>query len=173
VLSLIEPSTAWQSAWLAAHDEWGPGWHEDGFGLSERDEVRSAAGFAEWVSRLRAQQSEPGALQKPRLACQYRWIVEDGRVLGGIALRHGTDASLNRIGHVGYGIRPSARRRGVAAWALIAMVTEAGQFGLSRVLVVCAAGNAASAATAERAGGVLEGIERNRNGAFRRYWIDV
>src|SRR3954447_4029356 len=44
-----------------------------------------------------------------------RWIVEDGRVLGGIALRHIFD---DDIGHIRYGVRPSARRRGLAGWAL-------------------------------------------------------
>ncbi|MEC3973871.1 hypothetical protein [Amycolatopsis sp. H20-H5] len=47
------------------------------------------------------------------MRCTYRWIVEGDRVLGGIALRHGFDDFVPRLGHVGYGIRPSARRRGL------------------------------------------------------------
>ena len=41
-----------------------------------------------------------------------RWIVEHGRVLGGIVLRHIPD---EEIGQIGYGVRPSARRRGLAS----------------------------------------------------------
>ncbi|MFD4350913.1 GNAT family N-acetyltransferase [Nocardia sp. NPDC058518] len=71
--------------------------------------------------------------------CSYRWIVEGDRVLGAIALRHGTSDFVQRVGHVGYGIRPSARRRGVATWALGEIIVEAGSAGMSRVLAVCAA----------------------------------
>ena len=34
------------AAWLKARDGWGPGVHEDGFGLRPSDEVDSPAGFA-------------------------------------------------------------------------------------------------------------------------------
>jgi RimJ/RimL family protein N-acetyltransferase len=158
---LIAPTTRLHAAWLDAHAEWGPGLHEDGFGLLPSDEVGPAAGFAAWVARL------GGA------GCTYRWIVEGERVLGGIALRHGSGEFVKRAGHIGYGIRPSARRRGLATWALGRMLDEAGALGLDRVLMVCAAGNAASARTIERQGGVLEGILDTELGPARRYWIKI
>ncbi|MEU4715850.1 hypothetical protein AB0F73_19625 [Micromonospora purpureochromogenes] len=36
---LIAPTVHLHAAWLEAHDEWGPGVHEDGFGLLPSDEV--------------------------------------------------------------------------------------------------------------------------------------
>ncbi|MDT5025847.1 MAG: hypothetical protein QOE61_2273 [Micromonosporaceae bacterium] len=45
---LIAPTTRLHTAWLEAHAEWGPGLHEDGFGLVPSDEVDSPAGFATW-----------------------------------------------------------------------------------------------------------------------------
>jgi hypothetical protein len=48
----------------------------------------------------------------------YRWIVEGDRVLGAIALRHElNDFLLRAAGNIGDGIRPSARRRGLARLA--------------------------------------------------------
>jgi hypothetical protein len=41
-------------------------------------------------------------------------------------------------GHIGLGIRPSARRRGLATWALGRMLDEARVLGLDRVLAACA-----------------------------------
>ena len=99
---LITPTTRLRDAWLDAHDEWGPGQHEDGFGLAPSDDVRSPAGFADWVARLAAESAYT----------TYRWIVEDDRVLGGIALRHRSDDYVRWAGHVGYGIRPTARGAG-------------------------------------------------------------
>jgi predicted acetyltransferase len=96
-----------------------------------------------------------------------RWIVEDGRVLGGIALRHKFHDDL---GQIGYGVRPSARRRGLASWALGEMLVEARNvLGLDRILIPCLKDNLASARTIERNGGVLEGIP----GPRRRYWITL
>lgn len=166
---LIAPATRLHAAWLQAHNEWGPGLHEDGFGLQPSDEVDSPAGFAAWVNRL-AEQSEPAKPLEPgRVHCTYRWIVEGDRVLGGIALRHESTA----FGHIGYGIRPSARRRGLAAWALGQMLGEARLLGLDRVLIICEAHNIASARTIEHNGGVLEDVRDTELGAVRRYWIKI
>ena len=57
--------------------------------------------------------------------CTYRWVVEDGRVLGGISVRHENHPAVPLAGHLGYGIRPSARRRGLAVRAVAAMLSEA------------------------------------------------
>lgn len=170
---LIAPTARLHAAWLEARDEWGPGVHEDGFGLLPSDEVDSPDGFAAWVARL-ADESDPAkAVQTGRVRCTYRWIVEGDRVLGGIALRHGFDDFVLRVGHIGYGVRPSARRRGLATWALGRMLDEARGLGLDRVLIVCEVDNVASAMTIERHGGVLEGIRDTEHGVVRRYWIKI
>jgi hypothetical protein len=49
---LIGPTVGLHGGWLEAHAGWGPGVHEDGFGLHPSDEVDELAGFAAWVSRL-------------------------------------------------------------------------------------------------------------------------
>ncbi|MFF5778733.1 GNAT family N-acetyltransferase [Streptomyces virginiae] len=105
--------------------------------------------------------------------CTYRWVVEGDRVHSGIALRHGLDDRVPRFGHIGYGIRPSSRRRGLATWALGRMLTEAWALGLDRVLMVCAVDNLASVRTIERHGGLLEGIRDTEHGPARRYWIEA
>ncbi|WP_309234440.1 GNAT family N-acetyltransferase [Nocardia sp. XZ_19_385] len=86
-------------------------------------------------------------------------------------LRCGTASPTSCGGPVGYGIRPSARRRGLATWALGRMLDEARVAGMDRVLIVCAADNAASAKTIERQGGMLEGIRDTEHGPARRYWV--
>ena len=171
---LIAPTVRLHAAWLEAHDEWGPGLHEDGFGLRSTDEVRSSEGFAAWVTRL-ADQSDPAQpLDAARVPCTYRWIVEDDRVLGGIALRHELNDHLLRVaGHIGYGIRPSARGEGWRPGRSAGCPPRRGRFGLDRVLLVCEAGNVASSRTIERCGGVLEGILDTDLGPARRYWITL
>lgn len=162
MLELVRPDIARYAAWLESHREWGPGLHEDGFGLRADDEVESAAGFAAWVDRTR---SLPGA--------RMWWIVEGDAVQGGVALRTGVGPDVLRLGHVGYGIRPSARGRGIATWAVGALLPHARESGLERVLLVCLDDNEASIRTIERQGGILEQIVDDGNALVRRYWIDL
>ena len=169
VSELIAPTVRLHTAWLEAHEEWGPGVHEDGFGLQPSDEVDSPAGFAAWVARLIAESVPAKPLDAGRVPCTYRWIVEGDRVLGGIALRH----ELSDLGHIGYGVRPSARRRGLATWALGQILGEAQLLGLDRVLILCAADNIASAKTIEHHDGVLEDVRDTELGRVRRYWIKI
>lgn len=94
-------------------------------------------------------------------------------MLGGIALRYGGDDYVSWAGNIGYGIRPSARRRGLASWAVEQLLDEARALGLDRVLAVCAVDNVASVKTIERCGGVFEGIRDTEFGPARRYWIKI
>ena len=74
---------------------------------------------------------------------------------------------------MGYGIRPSARRRGLATWALARMVAEAQSIGLDQVIAVCAADNLPSARTIEVNGGVLDAVVDTPLGLARRYVIQT
>lgn len=167
---LVAPSERLRVAWLEAHAEWGPGLHEDGFGLRPSDEVVSTEGFAAWIADV-AERSDPVSTEvgQPQALCW--WLVENARVLGGSALRVGDDDSVQWAGHVGFGLRPSARGRGLGAWVLRTTLDQARTLGLQRVLAVCAVDNAASAKTIERCGGVLEEVRPTPQGPARRYWI--
>jgi predicted acetyltransferase len=168
---LIRPTTGLHAAFLECRHEWGAGVHEDGFGLGEDTDVESPEGFAAWVHERTRLTHAAGEPCPPERHGSPRWIVEDGRILGGIVLRHIFD---DRLGHIGYGVRPSARRRGVASWALGEMLQEArAVLGVDRVLIPCLADKVASARTIERNGGILEGIREGRNGPVRRYWITL
>jgi predicted acetyltransferase len=101
------------------------------------------------------------------------WIVERDAVLGGIALGTQTNDTVARIGHVGYGVRPSSRGRGVATWALGELLPHARAAALDRVLLVCLDDNVGSIKTIERHGGVLEAVVDDDHGLVRRYWIDL
>lgn len=170
--SLIAPTTRLRAAWLASRADWGAGAHQDGAGLTPDDDVDSPEGFAAWVARLLAQADESAPLEPGRVPASYWWIVEDGQVLGAISLRHELNDFLLRAGgHIGYGIRPSARRRGLASWALREVLEVARQRGLERVLLTCDESNLGSRRVIEGAGGVLEDVRDTELGRTRRYWI--
>lgn len=171
---LITPTTRLHTQWLAARDDWGQGVRQDGSGLRPGDEVDSPAGFAAFVGKL-VRESDPGVAPVPGwVHCTYWWIAEGDEVLGSIALRHELNDFLLRAGgHIGYGVRPSARGRGLASWALAGVLPYARSLGLDRVLLVCNVGNEPSRRTIERNGGVLEDIRDTEKGRLRRYWIPL
>ena len=132
---------------------------------------RTTADFAAWVHQ-RVRLTHPAGTPCPaERHGSPRWIVEDGRVLGGIVLRHVPD---DEIGQIGYGVRPSARRRGLATWALGEMLKEArAVLPVDHILIPCLADNTASARTIEHNGGVLEAIRDTQHGPVRRYRITL
>lgn len=172
--TLVPPTVVLHKSWIAARDEWPPGAHMDGHGVRENDDVDSEPGFAAWVASLHAQ-ADPAVPPAPGwVHCTYRWIVEDDEYLGSIALRHTLNESLFEVGgHIGYGIRPSARRRGLASWALTETLRTAPAMGLDRVLITCNPDNAASARVIESHGGVYEDTRTAGPHTVKRYWITL
>lgn len=169
---LIAPTTSLHAAWLESRDEWGRGVHQDGAGMRPQDDYDSAEGFAKWVRRLHAEEDLAVPPSRDWVHCTHRWIVEGDRILGAISLRHGLNHFLINVGgHIGYGVRPSERRKGLASWALALILDEARRLGLPRVLITCRLTNVASARTIEKAGGVFEDERGAGDDRVRRYWI--
>jgi len=171
---LIAPTVRLRESWLTARAEWMPGTVLHGHGLEASDDVETVDGFARWVTRLTRMSDESFATAADRVPATYWWLVEGDTYLGGITLRHHLNEFLLRAaGHIGYGVRPTARGRGLAACALAAVLPRARARGLERVLLTCQNGNLASARTIERNGGVLEDVRETEFGSTRRYWIDL
>ena len=98
------------------------------------------------------------------------------RDLGVSNLRHRLTDRLTKFGgHIGYGVRPSARRVGNATELLRATLVEARRLGLRRALLTCDKRNVASAKTILRNGGVFEEEEfmPEYDRVVCRYWIDL
>ncbi len=171
---LITPTPRLHASWLAAREEWGDDAHMDVAGLGSDDDVDSPDGFAAWVERLRSYGDRTLPVEQGRVHATYWWIAEGDTYLGAIDLRHYLNGILlDAGGHIGYSIRPSARRRGLATWALAQVLYEARLFGIDRVLLTCDPGNSASMRTIESNGGVLEDVRETLIGPKRRYWIDL
>ena len=105
------------------------------------------------------------------------WLVRNGsEILGTAGLRHRlTDALRDVGGHIGYAVRPSARRKGYATLLLRLVLDQARERGLDRVLVTCDKDNVASARVIQRNGGRLasEGPSAQSGTITQRYWIEL
>jgi predicted acetyltransferase len=174
--TLIGPTERLHVSWLEARGEWGRGVHQAGagLGLAHDLDVDTSSGFSAWLERLRRESDTSVAPEDGKVHATYWWIVEGNTYLGAITLRHDLNDFLREVGgHVGFGVRPSARRRGLARWALRAVLPRARSLGLERVLVTCDDDNVASARTIEANGGRLEDVRETGSGPKRRYWIEL
>ena len=103
--------------------------------------------------------------------------MRDGEKVVAVSnLRHAlTDRLRIEGGHIGYGVRPSERRKGYATELLRRTLIRAAERGISRALVTCDRENIGSVRAIERNGGVLDGESYvlDRDAMVERYWIDV
>jgi predicted acetyltransferase len=107
------------------------------------------------------------------------WLVEDGRFLGEIGVRHAlTPALLQYGGNIGYEVRYSEWGKGYGTKMLsLALAYCKEVLKLDKVLITCDDDNYASARVIEKNGGVLENkvINHLERGTVttRRYFITL
>jgi len=108
-------------------------------------------------------------------ASQYLAVNSSDEVIGVINIRHELNDFLRTFGgHIGYGVRPTQRRKGYATQMLTKAVHILCDQGLSTVLVTCDKDNIASKKTIEKCGGVLEKEIKHSNGHdVLLFWIDT
>lgn len=170
---LADPSVTFHKSWLDAKREW-PHGHQNGSGIRPGDRFETTEDFETWIKRLSWPADPAMLLSGVQVTASRFWIVENENYLGAIELRHVlTPFMLEAVGHIGYNVRPTARGRGIATWALKAILPHARSIGLARVLLTCDEQNLPSARTIETNGGVLEDVRSTELGVKRRYWIDL
>lgn len=85
---------------------------------------------------------------------------EDNKVVGALNIRFNLPKKMEQFGgNIGYGIRPSERRKGYNKINLYMGLIEAQKIGLDKVKLVCDASNLGSVKTIEALGGTLERTE--------------
>ncbi|MBO1417888.1 GNAT family N-acetyltransferase [Streptomyces sp. FH025] len=157
---LVDPNTRLRASFLKAVAEFhaeGPGRPVPWF-VTDVDPpaLTDAEAFAAYVARVLAERTEAAARPDARVPMTTLWWTEGDRVLGRLAIRHRLTPGLRRVGgHIGYDVRPSARRRGHATAMLAAALPVAAGLGIDRALLTCDEANIASRRVIEANGGRL------------------
>lgn len=115
-------------------------------------------------------------LEKDRVPSDIYFLVEEGksRILGAIDIRHSLNEYLyNFGGNIGYGIRPSERRKGYSTKMLGLALDKSRDLGLDKVLITCNKENIGSAKTIIKNGGRLENEVIEGSTLMQRYWIKL
>lgn len=126
------------------------------------------SGFARYVAALLAAAHEETPRPAGFVPSTTLWWVQGRTYLGRLAIRHRlTPFLLEEGGHIGYDVRPTARRRGHATAMLRAALPVVRGLGINPVLITCDTDNRASRKVIESAGGDLE----DERAGKLRFWV--
>lgn len=169
---LVPPTVDVKASFLEAMEEFVAEGARDsqtaGWIATHGDTWRSPGGFDAFVRQVRAEEVDPDALPPGWVLTSTRWWVDGETYLGRIAVRHTLNDFLADVGgHIGYDVRPGARRQGHATAMLRAVLPLAHDLGIDPALITCNADNVASIRVIEAAGGVFE----DQRGIKLRYWV--
>ena len=127
--------------------------------------------FAYYCRHLDVTDADNGLVPDSTFFC----LDEDRDLMvGAVNIRHylNEDLLLNG-GHIGDGVRPSQRRKGIATKMIALALEECKKLGIYHVLMVCDKENIASAKSIQNNGGILENEIEVDGTIEQRYWIHL
>jgi len=135
---------------------------------------RDSMSFKELVNKWEEYESERMYEKGLVPSSMYFLIDNHNKIYGAIDIRHElNDYLLQYGGHIGYGIRPSQRRKGYASQMLTLALPIAKELGINKSLITCDKSNVGSAKTIMNNGGILENEVINGDEITQRYWITL
>ena len=140
--------------------------------------IKDGFTYEDWLDEVTKAPDEEWAKSVGRVpATTYFTIREsDNKIIGMVNFRHSLNERLRKIGgHIGYGIRPTERRKGYAKIQLYLALLEAQKLGLDKVMVDCIETNIGSEKTILALGGEFEEkvFDETRQKYLKNYWINV
>lgn len=106
--------------------------------------------------------------------CYFLVNRGEKRILGSLDIRHElNEGLLIRGGHIGYGVRPSERRKGLGTKMLFLGLEKAREIGIEKALITCSKNNAGSRNVIIGNGGELENETEYEGERILRFWVNT
>jgi len=169
-LILVKPNESLKNQYLDMINEW-KNHEEDIIPWSLNFD---SSNFSLMIKKLEGYSKGEG-LENGFVESSTYWMInKSNRIIGAIDIRHRlNDHLLFRGGHIGYGIRPSERKKGYATMMLSLALEVCRTMGISKVLITCAKDNIGSVKTIVNNGGILNSEGTDGGEYFQRYWVDL
>lgn len=134
--------------------------------------------YEEWLKKMELFSNQETCPSDICVGREYFLIrEEDNKLVGMINLRWNLNEwMLTNGGHIGYGVRPTERRKGYNKISLYLCLLKAQELGLDKVLLTASDNNLGSVKTIEALGGILENKipdYEDETILMGRYWINV
>lgn len=147
-------------------------------GTGSLDKIYDGYTFEEALERCLNMKNEEYAKSINRVPGKTFLLIRknDNKTVGTINIRWNlSEKMLEFGGHIGYGIRPTERRKGYNKIQLYLVLLEAQKLNLDKVMIDCSVDNLGSDKTIKALGGILERCELDEsdNTMTNVYWINV
>lgn len=110
-------------------------------------------------------------------ALDFKYLCLDGdEVVGIMSYRRDIELEVLREmgGHIGYSVKPSRRRQGIAKWQLKELLKIIKEEGYNdKVMITCDVDNEGSRRTILACGGVYQDTNTYKGETVERYWITL
>ena len=169
---LTEPSKEYVEEILSYRREF----EESDSSMDGTGELKKLSDPYEWIRLSKEGKNKETVIEGLVIATQFMYVrKKDNRIVGMIQLRHELNDHLREFGgHIGYSVRPSERRKGIAKRMLKNCLNFARELGLKEVLLTCGTGNEASRRTILANGGKYASTAKESDKkSFERYWISI
>jgi len=167
-MKLVKPTIHLKKEYLEMLEDWKFS-NEDMVPFSLRYD---ASDFEEFIRKNEKFEVEP---QKGFVCHSTYWLLDRGNeIIGTSNIRHElNDDLLIENGHIGYGVRPSFRRKGYAGKMLELSLNKAKCLGIKKALLTCKESNIGSARVIVKNGGVLRREQFVNGEKILSFWIDI
>ncbi len=127
--------------------------------------------FEKYIAELELTEPRDGLVPDSTFFC----LDEERNIfVGAVNIRHYlSETLLLDGGHIGDGVRPSERRKGIATKMIALALEECKKLGLHKVLMVCDKDNVGSAKSIINNGGILENEVEVDGVMQQRFWITI
>ena len=147
-------------------------------GTGSLDKIYDGYTFEEALERCLNMKNEWYAKSINRVPGKTFLLIrkDDNKIVGTINIRWNLSEKMLKFGgHIGYGIRPTERRKGYNKIQLYLVLLEAQKLNLDKVMLDCSVDNLGSDKTIKELGGILERCELDEsdNTMTNVYWINV
>ena len=147
-------------------------------GTGSLDKIYDGYTFEEALERCLNMKNEEYAKSINRVPGKTFLLIRknDNKIVGTINIRWNLSEKMLKFGgHIGYGIRPTERRKGYNKIQLYLVLLEAQKLNLDKVMLDCSVDNLGSDKTIKALGGILERCELDEadNTMTNVYWINV
>lgn len=170
MFKLVKPSLSMEKEYIDYITEWEATEEKIVPNAAKRDSMS----FKELVNKWKEYESE-SIYEKGLVPSSIYFLMDEYKIIYGVIdIRHELNDYLLRYGgHIGYGIRPSQRRKGYASQMLTLALPIVKELGISKALITCDKNNTGSAKTIMNNGGILENEVINGDEITQRYWIEL
>ena len=147
-------------------------------GTGSLDKIYDGYTFEEALERCLNMKNELYAKSINRVPGKTFLLIrkDDNKIVGTINIRWNLSEKMLKFGgHIGYGIRPTERRKGYNKIQLYLVLLEAQKLNLDKVMLDCSVDNLGSDKTIKALGGILERCELDEadNTMTNVYWINI